>query len=151
MNENATQATKTPSKWKWFKMEEFLKSETAERLGFVNVPLQEHVENMDKLVTKLLDKLREDWDSPIRITSGYRVPRLNEAVGGVKNSQHIEGKAADIQPIGKDFDDFVEFLSKWLKGKDFDQCIIEKSGKTRWIHISYDEKRNRRKMFSIAK
>ncbi len=151
MEENRPITPKTPSNWKWFKMEEFLKSETAERLGFWNVPLQEHVENMDKLVTNLLDRLREYWGSPIRITSGYRVPGLNEAVGGVKNSQHIEGKAADIQPIGRSFDDFTAFLVEWLKGKNFDQCIIEKKGTSRWIHISYDEKRNRRKIFSLNK
>ena len=138
-------------RWKYFTLDELTRSETAKRLGYINVPTQENIENLDKLVTNILDDMREAWGSPIRISSGYRVPRLNKAVGGVANSKHLEGKAADIQPIGKDFDEFTAFVVEWLKDKDFDECIIESNGKTRWIHISYDENNNRKKIFTLNK
>ena len=128
------------AKWKHFSMKEFTESDTAEKLEYKNVPLQEHVENINRLVTNVLDPLREKWGSPIKVTSGYRVPRLNEAVGGAKNSQHLEGKAADIQPMKRPFDEFKAFVLDWLKGNTFDKCIVENG----WIHISYDAENNRR-------
>jgi hypothetical protein len=70
-------------------------------------------------------------------------------VGGAKKSQHLSGKAADIQPIGRSFDEFKRFLLGWLKDKQFDQCIIESNRYSKWIHISYDETRNRRKIFTM--
>lgn len=151
MDKNATHSAKTPSGWKFFTMEEFLRSETADRLGLINVPTQEHVDNMDRLVIRLLDRLREDWGHPIRISSGYRVPRLNEAVGGSRTSQHMYGKAADIQPIDRPFDEFAKFVRGWIGNRDFDQLIFESSKTSRWIHISYDRDRNRRQVFNICK
>lgn len=130
--------------WKYFTLKEFTRSSTADKLGFYNNPLQSDINNLDKLVNNILDPLREEWGSPIIITSGYRVPRLNEAVGGVKNSHHLYGKAADIVPENGKFDDFAKFLKKWLGDKNFCQCIIEKKGNSRWIHISYDEDNNKK-------
>lgn len=137
--------------WKHFNLEEFTRSATAEKFNIDNTPNEYTVNNLNKLVTNILDPLREAFGSPIKITSGYRSYLLNKMVGGVKNSQHMSGKAADIVPIGKSFDEFTNFIKEWLKDKDFDQCIIESSGKSRWIHISYDEGHNRKKIFSITK
>ena len=71
------------------------------------------------------------------MTSGYRNDKLNSAVGGVLNSCHRLGTAADIVPSNGKFDEFVAFLKTYLKGKHYDQCIIEKNKKTgaRWVHI----------------
>jgi hypothetical protein len=138
-------------KWEYFKLDEFTKSQTAEKFNIDNTPNEYVVNNLNKLVTNILDPLRKTLGSPIKITSGYRSYLLNKMVGGVKNSQHMSGKAADIQPVGKTFDEFTKFIKDWLKDKDFDQCIIESSGKSRWIHISYDEGHNRKKIFSITK
>lgn len=138
--------------WKYFKLSEFTKSNTADKLGFFNNPLQSDINNIDKLVNNILDPLREEWGSPIIITSGYRVPRLNEAVGGVKNSDHLYGKAADIVPQDpKDFKKFTEFIKDFLKDKEFKQCIIEKSKSSKWIHISYDPLNNRKQLFYLNK
>lgn len=137
--------------WKYFTLSEFTKSETAEKLEFLNIPMESDKANLDLLVRNVLDPLRENWGGPIKITSGYRCARLNKIVGGVKNSQHLYGKAADIVPIGKTFEEFVKFLEEWLKDKEFDQCIIEKKGNSKWIHISYNENKNRKNIFSIVK
>lgn len=48
-----------------------------------------------------LDKIRKEWGSPILISSWYRPPAVNQAVGGVSNSQHIYGRAADIRPVDR--------------------------------------------------
>lgn len=137
--------------WKHFKLEEFTRSATAEKFNIDNTPNDYVIYNLDKLVVDVLDPLREAFGSQIKITSGYRCYLLNKMVCGVKNSQHMSGKAADIVPIGKSFDEFTKFIKEWLKDKDFDQCIIESSGKSRWIHISYDEGHNRKKIFNITK
>jgi hypothetical protein len=135
--------------WKWFTMKEMTRSQTAEKYNLDNTPGNWETENLNKLVKNILDPLREAWGSPIRVTSGYRCYTLNQLVGGAKKSQHLSGKAADIQPIGRSFDEFKRFLLGWLKDKQFDQCIIEMSKTSRWIHISYDETRNRRKIFTM--
>ena len=150
--------------WKHFKLEEFTRSATAEKFNIDNTPNDYVIYNLDKLVVNILDPLREAFGSPIKITSGYRskklnrrtqnddlTRKLNSAVNGVKNSHHLFGKAADIVPIGKSFDEFVKFVEDWIKDKNFNQCIIESSGKSKWIHISYDEGNNRKKIFSITK
>ena len=137
--------------WKHFTLEEMVRSETAAKFSIDNTPGEWEKKNLDKLVTNLLDPLREAWGAPIGVNSGYRCYTLNQMVGGAKKSQHLSGKAADIRPIGRSFDEFKKFLVEWLKDKDFDQCIIEMSKTSRWIHISYDETRNRRKIFSITK
>jgi hypothetical protein len=57
-----------------------------------------------------LDKVREAWGAPLIITSWYRPPAINKAIGGASNSQHIYGKAADIKPTQGNLYDF----QKWL-------------------------------------
>lgn len=134
--------------WKYFKLEEFIRSNTAEKFNIDNTPGKYELENLNNLVSNILDPLREYLKNPIKITSGYRSYLLNKMVGGVKNSHHLSGKAADIVPINLNFDEFVEKVKEFLKDKEFCQCIIEKKGNSRWIHISYD-KNNNKKEFKI--
>ena len=56
-------------------------------------------------------------------------------MGGVDNSVHQIGYAADIQPVNGKFKEFAAFVEKWLKCRDWDQAIIESNKKSRWIHI----------------
>ena len=138
-------------KWHYFTMKEMTKSSTAEKLGFINKPLQSDIDNLDELVTKVLDPLREAWGKPIRVTSGYRCVRLNKAVGGVQNSQHTKGQAADLQPIKySEIEQFISFVRDWCTHNEFDQCIIETSKTGKWIHISYAKGKNRKKLFSLS-
>lgn len=136
--------------WKYFTLKELTKSETADKLGFINIPTEIEKQNINDLVVNVLDPLREAWGKPIRITSGYRCPRLNEAIGGVKNSQHKLGQAADLQPFDYSLmKEFKAFVRDWCKDKEFDQCIIESNSYAEWIHISYRKDNNRKKLFEI--
>ena len=81
-----------------FALEEFIRSRTAERMGIDNVPKDEEViNNLRNLCLEILQPLRDYVGAPVHINSGYRCKALNEAVGGVKNSQHCLGEACDIR------------------------------------------------------
>ena len=119
---------------KYFYLEEFLTSSTARQKSIENIPSWEIVLRLRKLA-QFLDGLREAWGSGIRVSSGFRNDALNKAVGGVPNSIHKIGYAADIYPVNGKFEEFKKFVKNWIKDKDFDQCIIEKKGNSEWIHI----------------
>jgi putative chitinase len=77
------------------------------------IPTRKDIQNNILALAKHLDKIRDDWGSPIGVTSWYRPPDVNRAVGGVSNSQHIHGKAVDIYPLQGNI---VEF-QKWLDAR----------------------------------
>lgn len=80
-----------------FSYSEFERSETAERLGIVNVIASARVrDSIQALVINVLQPLRTALGVEMPVNSGYRCPELNEAVGGVPASQHLRGEAADI-------------------------------------------------------
>lgn len=119
-------------KIKYFSLSEFLNSATAKRLHIDNTPSFEVVDNLNKLAD-YLDNIREKVGKPILISSGFRCPVLNKAVGGVSNSQHQKGLAADL--ICAD----MESLEKVLRETGgFDQLIKEyrKCSKSFWYHVS---------------
>lgn len=119
-------------KIKYFKLSEFINSSTANRLGIDNIPSFEVVDNLNRLAD-YLDGIRAKFGKPILISSGYRCPMLNKAVGGVVNSQHLKGLAADLV-----CSDMEKLLSIIRETKGFDQLITEhnKGSKTYWIHVS---------------
>ncbi len=82
-----------------FTIQELSASATAERLAIDNTPPRAARRMLTILVEQLLDPIRRCYGAPIIVTSGYRCPALNTAVGGVANSHHIVGCAADI--VGK--------------------------------------------------
>lgn len=129
---------------KHFKLSEFTRSATASAKKIDNTPSLEVVSNLQQLCIHVLEPLREHFNCPITINSGYRSPILNKAVGGVKTSQHMTGEAADIHlpstAIGRKW-------FTWLMDQDFDQLILEKSTPTNtsyWIHVSYRQNGNNR-------
>ena len=85
---------------KYFTLSEFSHSDTAVSLGIDNTVPWEYIPKIQHLVHCVLDPIREHWGLPIRITSGYRCPELNEEVGGVEDSWHMDGCAADITALG---------------------------------------------------
>ena len=135
----ATQISKS------FVLEEFTKSDTAKAKGIVNAIGQTEVVNLCALVHQVLQPLRDAMGHQVKIGSGYRCPRLNAEVGGVKNSQHMTGEAADLC-IDGDMAKGKRWF-EWIKANcNFDQLIWEHNAKgTYWVHVSYRASGNNRK------
>lgn len=125
-------------KHRYFDLAELVRSNEAKKKGIDNTPSFEVVEHLDELVEKFLDPLRAAYGMPIKVSSGYRCPELNRAVGGVTTSVHQIGYAADLQ-VGGSFVKFRDFVVDWVKktGTKFDQVLLEKNTKTgvQWIHV----------------
>lgn len=105
---------------------------------------KEHRQDALIMCKEMLDPIREEWGSAIRITSGYRTPRLNKAIKGANNSQHIYGQAVDIVPLEMkptSMDTLFALIIAMSKENtiEFDQIIHSGS----WIHISYSKGNNR--------
>ena len=132
---------------KYFTLTELTKSATAMRKKIDNTPTEAVKKNLTALVDKVLDPLREAWGQPIVVSSGYRCPKLNRAVGGVASSQHLLGQAADIHTVSDKPSENKKLYDLIKKLKlPVDQCINEYG--YNWIHVSYGP-RNRRSYFSI--
>lgn len=133
-----------------FTIEELYASATAKAKGIDNKPNVQQVINLVYLAAFVLEPLRVAMREPIKIGSGFRSLRLNQAVGGVSNSQHLTGQAADLC-----IDSDIQKGRKWFdyirQHLPFDQLIWEKNPKTGscWVHVSYvhpDFGKNRRKV-----
>lgn len=145
-----------------FVLQEFLQSATAEKHGIPNIPLKRHIDRLRNLAVRCLEPTRQRFKLPLRVTSGYRCPKLNQLVGGVTHSQHMEGYAADIT-IPREHWPFCYTSSKqiarllfdWMKDclPHYDQLIIEHSGATWWVHVScrIDLTKNRHQAFMLEK
>jgi hypothetical protein len=120
-----------------FTLDELTASATAKQMHIINAPGVDEVCNLCALVHHVLQPLRDAMDESIKIGSGYRCPQLNKAVGGVSNSQHIKGEAADLCIDGDKLKGKRWF--DWIKSHcDFDQLIMEHNSKgTYWVHVSY--------------
>jgi hypothetical protein len=121
-----------------FTIEEMYASDTAKRLGIDNKPSVQQMINLVYLCAYVLEPLRVAMKEPIKIGSGFRCQALNKAVGGVYNSQHLKGQAADLCIDGD-----IQKGRKWFeyikKNLTFDQLIWEKNPKTGscWVHVSF--------------
>lgn len=96
----------------------------------------------DKLI-ELLDKVREDFGKPIRVTSGYRSPEHNKKVGGHPNSTHTRGEAADISPLKftkEDLDTLYAICEKHF-------LAVGDGRKRGFIHIDIRSDRPRRWLY----
>lgn len=145
-----------------FTIAEMVQSNTADRLKISNNPPASVRVHLTETIT-LLECIRAEWEEyceryslgtpAIRISSGYRSPELNKAVGGVKNSEHVEGYAADLQPVNGNQDEFERFMANEFskKGYAFDQIIIERSKSSRWVHVGYKraDGKQRRQCFTL--
>ena len=112
-------------------------SATAKANGIHNALSTQQVCNLCALVHHVLQPLRDAMGHEVKIGSGYRCPRLNQAVGGVSNSQHLKGEAADLCIDGDKTKGRKWFT--WIQSHcDFDQLIWEhsKTG-SYWVHVSY--------------
>jgi len=134
-----------------FTLQEFTKSQTAERRGIDNTPVEGHIENAKALFENVVQPVRDNFGVTI-INSGYRSGDLNYAIGGSNTSQHCKGQAVDIECPGiPNYD-----IAKWIEENlDFDQLILEfytpgipDSG---WVHVSYKTEDNRKGVLTAMK
>ena len=130
-------------------MEELYASATATAKGINNKPSVQQMINLVYLCAYVLEPLRVAMGEPIKIGSGFRCQALNKAVGGVYNSQHMKGQAADLCIDGD-----IQKGRKWFNyiknHLPFDQLIWEHNSKgTYWVHVSFvypDFGKNRHKV-----
>ena len=127
------------------------KSQTSARLGIVNKPGPEELESLRLLCNRVLDPVRRNFGVPFSPSSGFRSPELNKAIGGSQYSQHLEGKAADIEIPGVN----NLTLAVWIRDNiEFDQLILENYEPTEpgsgWIHVSYNQGENRMESLSYV-
>ena len=127
---------------RYFTLDEFVRSATATAHGIDNTPSKEAVTNLELLVSRVLDPLREAWGSPIIVTSGYRCEELNKRVGGVKTSYHLRGMAADIRPRNGLVDKLYALIGHLYvtRRMGITECYIDRT--KGYIHIAYDAEDN---------
>lgn len=125
---------------KYFSLDEVLASQTAARRRIDNTPTFEHMENL-KETCREADLVREFLGHPMIITSGYRSPKLNAAIGGSKTSAHCLGEALDFRCPG--FGTPSEVFEALRKSDiAFDQLILEyPDSPGAWVHIGFSEPR----------
>jgi zinc D-Ala-D-Ala carboxypeptidase len=119
-----------------FELEEFTASDTADGCGIDNTPPQAVIDELTKTAT-LLEAVRTLLGQPVFITSGYRCEALNTEIGGVEDSQHLTGQAADF--IVPDFGNARQVYDAIAAAQPpiaFDQLICEYD---EWVHISQSE------------
>jgi len=132
---------------------EATKSNLAIKKRIDNTPDEEQLKNMKLVAEHVFEPTRKHFGKALFVTSFFRSEKLNKALGGSKTSQHMEGKAMDIDGdlSGIDNREIYKFIKENL---EFDQIIIEnadKNGKPAWIHVSYSEGNNRKQVFQKKK
>lgn len=137
---------------KYFSIEEFFRSNAAEKYQVSNIPGDEELSavlhNIKALVDNVLDPLRAMVGRPVIITSGYRSRKVNELVGGSKTSQHLTGKAADIHVQGCTPQQMEVVYQTIQRGYAFDQLIFYPSKNI--IHVSWNGDKNRQESWVKA-
>lgn len=125
-----------------FSFMELISSDVAKACNIENYPSSEHIVNLKRLCENVLQPARDLLGESIKVNSGYRCAKLNLKIKGAKNSQHMEGKAADI--TCSDNKKLFELIKDNLR---FDQLIDEYNYK--WIHVSWNGEKNRNQILHI--
>ena len=118
-----------------FTLEELCASTKAKELQIINqVTDAAHLQALKALAKEVLQPIRDLHGGPVTVTSGYRQPALNKAIGGSPKSQHSKGEAADIT-VGRPADNKDLFEQIVRSGIPYDQLICEFGGE--WLHVSH--------------
>lgn len=125
-----------------FSIKELVHSDNAIKSGIDNTPNIEQVDNLLNLIFYCLQPIRDKF-GPMKVTSGYRNPKVNFLAGGAANSNHLTGCAADIIPLKATFRQVYDYVVQKL---DYDECFIETNNKgAKWLHIAFRKGNNRKK------
>jgi len=124
-----------------FRYKEFIKSDTALRLGIPNVPREHAWVCIEKLARNIIQPVRSHFGR-MRITSGFRTVKLCKAIGSSAKSNHTRGQAADIEPVDSDIRlfDVLEWIHENLEYRE----LIAEFFPQGWIHVAYRENANDR-------
>jgi len=131
---------------KHLSLAEMIISESAKIKKINNYPSNAIISNMELLAKNIFEPIREHFNAPIYISSGYRSVKLNESIGGSSSSQHCKGEAIDIDMDGTNIKN--EEIFNYIKDNlDFDQLIWEFGTKSNpdWVHVSYKSNGKQRK------
>jgi hypothetical protein len=138
---------------KHISLREATHSATAKRRGIENTPNEEQLDAMYKVAEFIFEPLRLYVGGAIKITSFFRSPKVNKAIGGVSSSQHCKGQAIDIDDVF-DHNTNAEMFEYIRENLDFDQLIWEfgDSNNPAWLHVSYVSKaKNRNRVLRAVK
>jgi hypothetical protein len=118
---------------------------------FDNTPSMQVIDNLQALVDSVLQPIRNKF-GPVTVTSGYRSPEVNKAIGGSTTSDHCFGFAADFEVAGVDNKELARWVADNLK---FKQLILEFYTKgvpdSGWVHVSYDKTNLTQKVMTATK
>lgn len=131
-------------------LNETITSQTATRKKINNTPTPAIIQNLEATAQAIFQPIREHFGVPIRVSSGYRSPALNLAVGGARNSQHLTGQALDLQGTNGITNAQIYHFAK--DNLNFDQLIWEfgTDKEPAWVHISYrKDGKNRKQVLRV--
>lgn len=111
-----------------FTLDHLTYSDTALRKGIENVPNEQQIANLKRLAQVVLEPMLAQFPHMV-VTNAFRTEELNEAIGGSKTSEHMNGNAADVVVPGVSFHDVAEWAADNIKV--FDQVIKE----WKWTHV----------------
>lgn len=119
------------------------------RKGIENKPNEDQYINLCLLALKVLQPIRNAYQKPVKISSGFRCSQLNKAVGGVSTSQHLKGEAADINNGQKENRKIFDIAKKMIEeGKlNVGQLIDEKNYS--WVHISLPDNKHKNQILHL--
>ena len=134
-------------------LSEVTKSNTALRRGIDNSPTNEHIENLKYLAENIFQPIREHFNRPIFVSSGYRSKALNEAIGGSQRSFHSHGCALDLDMDGKASSvsntDIFYFIKENLGFTELIWVFVD-NDKPDWVHVAIAKGREQEKNAKIA-
>ena len=135
-----------------FDYKEFEKTDVPEMQVRNTITSTEVRDSIKALVDEVRQPLRDAWDEPLAINSGYRCPEVNKAVGGVPTSQHTKGEAADVCPFGRNGHGDIETVRQLAQKAveldlPFDQMILYPS----FVHFSHRLKGEQRRQILYNK
>ena len=125
-----------------FTMREMCYSATASAKGWPNVCGPVEADNLRRLVSRVLQPLRNHLGQRLTVSSGYRTQRVNRYVGGANNSMHLSGCAADVRT--PDWETCYKAAAYVCRELPFTECIVSHRGLSIWLHLAYDPASSKR-------
>jgi len=118
-----------------FNLAELIKTNVRQ---FDNMPTMTVIDNLQLLVDNVLQPVRDHF-GPVVVTSGYRSPEVNKAIGGSASSDHCKGMAADFEVLGVP----NRVVAEWVRDNcKYRQLILEFPGANPndgWVHVAYNK------------